>query len=67
MLNEFTPLTQVVFRRWRDTGDIIALFPELPADYQGRFCDASRNDSDVFDFEISGHRVILETMRQIRW
>ena len=40
MSNESPPVTQVVFRRWRDTGDIIALFPELPADYQGRFCDA---------------------------
>ena len=40
MSDESTPVTQVVFRRWRDTGDIIALFPELPADYQGRFCDA---------------------------
>ena len=40
MSDEFSPVTQVVFRRWRDTGDIIELFPELPADYQGRFCDA---------------------------
>ena len=32
--------TLVVFRRWRDTGSIIALFPELPADYDGWFCDA---------------------------
>ena len=32
--------TLVIFRRWRDTGGIIALFPELPSDYQGRFCDA---------------------------
>jgi hypothetical protein len=40
MLNESPAVTQVVFRRWRDTGDIIALFPGLPADYQGRFCDA---------------------------
>ncbi len=32
--------TMVIFRRWRDTGGIIALFPELPSDYQGRFCDA---------------------------
>lgn len=40
MLNEFLPVTQVVFRRWRDNGNIIALFPELPADYLGRFCDA---------------------------
>ncbi len=30
----------VVFRRWRDTGDIIALFPELPADLYGDCCDA---------------------------
>lgn len=32
--------TLVIFRRWRDTGDIIALFPELPSDYRGHFCDA---------------------------
>jgi len=30
----------VVFRRWRDTGDIIALFPALPADLYGDYCDA---------------------------
>ena len=40
MSDESTPITLVVFRRWRDNGDIIALFPELPADCQGRFCDA---------------------------
>lgn len=28
----------VIFRRWNDTGDIVAIFPELPADDQGRFC-----------------------------
>jgi hypothetical protein len=30
----------VVLRRWRDTGTVIALFPEMPADYQGRYCDS---------------------------
>ena len=35
-----TPVTLVVFRKWRDTGDIIALFPELPSDINGFFCDA---------------------------
>ena len=30
----------VVFRRWRDTGGVIALFPELPADLGGDCCDA---------------------------
>jgi len=42
MSDETAPVTLVVFRRWRESngGDIIALFPELPADYQGRFCDA---------------------------
>ena len=30
----------VVFRRWQENGGIIALFPELPSDYQGHFCDA---------------------------
>ena len=28
----------VVFRRWRDSGSVIALFPEIPADIQGRYC-----------------------------
>jgi hypothetical protein len=32
--------TLVIFRRWRNTGDIIALFPALPSDHEGRFCDA---------------------------
>lgn len=40
MSDDSTRITLVVFRRWRDNGDIIALFPELPADYQGRYCDA---------------------------
>jgi hypothetical protein len=31
----------VVFRRWQDrSGDVIALFPELPADVQGRYCQS---------------------------
>ena len=31
----------VVFRRWRDTdGDVIALFPEIPADVQGCCCQS---------------------------
>ena len=30
----------VVFRQWKDSGDVIALFPELPADVHGRYCDA---------------------------
>jgi hypothetical protein len=29
----------VVFRRWKN-GSLIALFPELPADIHGRYCDA---------------------------
>ena len=32
------PHDLVVFRRWEDTGDIIALFPEIPADIDGRYC-----------------------------
>lgn len=31
---------RVVFRRWRDGGGVIALFPELPADTYGHFCDS---------------------------
>ena len=37
MPDETTP---VVFRRWRDGGDIIALFPEIPTDLYGQFCEA---------------------------
>jgi hypothetical protein len=33
-------LNIVVFRRWRDSGDVIALFPEIPADLFGRYCEA---------------------------
>jgi len=41
MSDENTPVV-VVFRQWRENngGDIIALLPELPADYQGRYCDS---------------------------
>lgn len=31
---------KVVFRPWRDGGGVIALFPELPADANGYFCDS---------------------------
>jgi hypothetical protein len=31
---------RVVFRRWREGGGVIALFPELPADAHGHFCDS---------------------------
>jgi hypothetical protein len=30
----------VVFRRWRDCGTLIALFPEIPTDLYGRYCEA---------------------------
>ena len=30
----------VVFRRWGDTGDVIALFPEIPSDIFGFYCDS---------------------------
>ena len=30
----------VVFRRWTDSDNVIALFPELPADLGGDYCDA---------------------------
>ena len=32
--------TKVIFRRWRDIKTIFALFPELPADNDGIYCDA---------------------------
>jgi hypothetical protein len=33
--NPETAVTKVVIRRWKDSGDLIALFPEEPADVQG--------------------------------
>jgi hypothetical protein len=32
--------TLVIFRKWRDTGDVIALFPAVPSDAQGLLCEA---------------------------
>jgi hypothetical protein len=34
------PTEVVVFRRWKDTGDIIALFPEFPTDTAGNYCES---------------------------
>jgi hypothetical protein len=34
------PHDLVVFRRWKDCGTVIALFPEIPADIHGSFCEA---------------------------
>ena len=31
---------KVVFRKWKDSGDVIALLPELPSDPHGWFCDS---------------------------
>ncbi len=30
----------VVFRKWRDGFGVIALFPEIPTDLYGRYCDS---------------------------
>ena len=35
-----TEATAVIFRKWKDNGQIIALFPELPSDINGWFCDS---------------------------
>ena len=32
--------TPVIFRKWRSEGDIIALFPTIPADYAGLYCQS---------------------------
>ena len=32
------PSDLVLFRRWKDTGDVIALFPEFPPDIDGPYC-----------------------------
>ena len=40
MSDDPIPVTLVLFRKWRGTKDVFALFPELPSDYQGFFCDS---------------------------
>ena len=32
--------TKTIFRKFKDNGDIIALFPEYPTDINGRYCDS---------------------------
>lgn len=32
--------TLVIFRRWHDADNIIALFPEIPSDINGYYCEA---------------------------
>jgi len=34
------PQDTVIFRRWNDTGEIVAVFPERPADDLGRYCQS---------------------------
>ena len=31
--------TKTIFRKFKD-GEVIALFPEIPSDYEGRYCDS---------------------------
>jgi len=33
-----TEKTFVIFRRWKDTGTVIALFPTIPSDRHGWYC-----------------------------
>lgn len=30
--------TKVIFRKWNDTGDVVAMFPEVPSDTRGDLC-----------------------------
>lgn len=32
--------TKVIFRKYRNNGDILALFPEVPADCYGKYCQS---------------------------
>ena len=34
------PVDVVVFRKWKHSGDIIALFPEIPTDIHGSYCSS---------------------------
>ena len=33
-------VTKVIFRKWRKDEEVIALFPEIPADYEGHLCQS---------------------------
>jgi hypothetical protein len=35
-----TDKTIVIFRIWKDTGDVIALFPRIPSDLNGWYCQS---------------------------
>jgi hypothetical protein len=35
-----TAPTKVIFRTWRTTGEVIALFPEIPHDRHGHHCES---------------------------
>lgn len=35
-----TDTTKVIFRKWRDTGDVIAFFPAIASDRDGYFCQS---------------------------
>lgn len=50
----------VVFRKWKNTGTLIALFPELPADIYGRYCDAYEHVGQHGGADY--HGVIQQTM-----
>lgn len=50
----------VVFRRWKDGFGIIALFPEIPADLDGRYCESYEHigQHGAADY----HGVVMATM-----
>jgi hypothetical protein len=33
-------ITKVIFRTFRDSGDVIALFPQIPSDPDGLYCES---------------------------
>jgi hypothetical protein len=57
-------LDLVVFRKWKDTGDLIALFPELPSDSYGVYCDSYEHVGQHAAADYYG--VIRHTMPAVR-
>ncbi len=55
-----TPTVPVVLRVWRKEGEVFALFPTLPADEHGRYCDSYEH---VGQHSGADYRLCIRTSR----
>jgi hypothetical protein len=62
-----TFITPVVFRKWKDSGTVIALFPELPSDIHGSYCVAYEHVG-LFDLPLLPVLTMFSaTLRRTLW